>query len=81
MIAGLKLQPGVNKAFTLVALLASAPFWLNDSALAVAIQPAAPRPVPEVSSGWVLLPVVLAVLLFSTREHYNTWSDGLRLYR
>ena len=68
MIARLKLQPGVNKAFTLAALLASSPFLLNDSALAVAIQPPTPRPVPEVNSGWVLLPVVLAVLLFSARK-------------
>jgi hypothetical protein len=66
MIERLQMKNGVRRAFRLVALLVGSAFLLNDSAMAVSTQP--PAPVLEVSSGWVLLPVVLAVLLVSSRQ-------------
>jgi len=66
MVARLKFQNAVKSVFTLMSLLAGAGFLLNDPALAVAVRQ--PPPVPEVSSGWVLLPVVFAILLFSARQ-------------
>jgi len=65
MISRLQMKNGVRRAFTLATLLVGSAFLLNDSAMAVSTRPA---PVPEVSSGWVLLPVVLTVLLFSSRQ-------------
>ena len=73
MIERLHIKNGMRKLFTVAALLASSAFVLTDSVMAVAVRPpvppsAPPAPVPEVSSGWVLLPVVLAVLVFSARQ-------------
>jgi hypothetical protein len=67
MITRLCCRPGVNRVLPVVALLVSAAFSLKESALAVTVRNPPPC-VPEVSSGWVLLPVVLAILLFATRQ-------------
>jgi len=76
-----KLKRVVASAFAL--MLASSAFVLNNSALAKPFwerweekwehhhhPPPSPhpRPVPEVSSGWVLLPVALVLLTLSSRH-------------